>query len=276
MLGNFTEWYVGRTFTGVSSYDFYTAWGDTLIDGKHYQFLNFYHFNNNFVIREEVDSGKVYMRIPPEPSQNFDHLIYDFSLEVGDSINVLNPAAPAPPSPGYYYVDSVKYQNLYADTRKVLYLSQRDERGDGYNFTLWIEGIGSGSLINTPGSAPDTTGIGFLKCYYKDQQAYYIDDTDTSFAPCQSYFTSLEEVSTVNELFIYPNPANNEIWLNIKKADGETVVGASVYDFSGRVVLEGIILSDSSNIIDISQLPSGIYLLKLHGSESFGTTFIKN
>ena len=273
MLGDFTEWYVGITFEGVSRYDFYTAEGDTTIDNHSYKFLNYYHFNKNFVIREDTDSGKVYIRIPAETNLNYDYLVYDFSLEVGDSIEVINPIAPAPFYPGIYYVDSIKEMEFYQDIRKVLFLSQRNERGEHYNFTYWIEGIGSASLVNSPGEGPDLSGIGVLKCYYKDSQPYYIDNSDTNFSPCTSNFNGLSNFGWHPSLSIYPNPAKEYIIVGIT-GNEITPTEINIVDLLGRTYYSKVEQREDTLVISISHLPSGIYLLRLSNKPNSNIKFI--
>ena len=78
------------------------------------------------------------------PSGNRDYLLYDFSLEVGDSINIKNPASPFLEDAGYYKVDAITLLplvdlNLY----RQFYLSPATSNTISENDAIWVEGVGS-------------------------------------------------------------------------------------------------------------------------------------
>ncbi len=58
-----------------------------------------------------------------------------------------------------------------------------------------------------------------------------------------------------NEIKLFPNPAYNSV--TIKGAEGK----ANIYDLYGRKILSEININDSNNTINVSTLPSGMYLL---------------
>ena len=75
--------------------------------------------------------------------------------------------------------------------------------------------------------------------------------------------TSVENCLNNFEIQLYPNPVTNQ--LNIKS--NKRLIGAlySVYDKTGKSILTGKINTENS-IIDVSNLPSGIYLLNIEGN----------
>lgn len=73
--------------------------------------------------------------------------------------------------------------------------------------------------------------------------------------------TSLPEESRKQEINIYPNPADNYIFVNAK-ADYK------IYDISGRLQLSG---RAYNGMVDVSALTSGIYILKIEGGDRFST-----
>ena len=99
-------------------------------------------------------------------------MLYDFDMEKGDSINISNPISPFVANPGYYVVDSLvslEMQNgLY---HEVFYLSSLSVNIN--ESAVWIEGIGSLSLINAPGGTPDVSGPGKLSCYFNNGDLVY-------------------------------------------------------------------------------------------------------
>lgn len=76
--------------------------------------------------------------------------------------------------------------------------------------------------------------------------------------------TSVNENSLNNPLRIYPNPVHNKIWIERKQ-----IIGAeeySIINLEGKILLQGRITGLRQEI-DLGQLPSGCYLLKI-GNES--------
>lgn len=67
---------------------------------------------------------------------------------------------------------------------------------------------------------------------------------------------AIEDNQLESRISIHPNPANQQI--NIKT--NEKIDSISVYDISGKVVIDGF---DNLKQIDISNLRSGIYFLKM-------------
>lgn len=76
--------------------------------------------------------------------------------------------------------------------------------------------------------------------------------------PCQS--VSIAEAVAVNEWKLYPNPTTGVVTLSSDFADPRIRL-VEVYDMQGRKVLDA--LTNSSTSIDISELPSGVYSLRL-------------
>ena len=59
-----------------------------------------------------------------------------------------------------------------------------------------------------------------------------------------------------DEITIYPNPVNS-----ILKIDGE-FTNAKIYDLKGKLIMES-----SESVIDVSQLPKSIYIIKVIANE---------
>ena len=65
-----------------------------------------------------------------------------------------------------------------------------------------------------------------------------------------------------NNVKIYPNPSTGKIFI-----DSQESINYSVLDIDGRIILPQKSLSNTNEIIDLSNLPSGIYLLKLFNNQ---------
>ncbi len=78
---------------------------------------------------------------------------------------------------------------------------------------------------------------------------------------------NIDEVVDSNNFLIYPNPAENLLYLQEKE-----VVISKIYDLTGREIG-----SYNDNVLDISQLTKGIYLIAIHSGKGIKTVrFIKN
>ena len=171
MLTHDIEWQLTSCNNGCIT-DVYFIDGDTIYNGYNYFILNGYHFiSKTFWLREDIQNQTVYMSFVNNNIRK-EVLLYDFDLEIGDSINISNPISPFVTNPGYYIVDSLvslELQNgLYYE---VFYLSSSSVNIN--ESAVWIEGIGSLSLINAPGGTPNVNGPGKLSCYFNKGDLVY-------------------------------------------------------------------------------------------------------
>ena len=88
-----------------------------------------------------------------------------------------------------------------------------------------------------------------------------------------SYLPSSIKTNSENEYSIYPNPAQNEIFiLHEKNSD---ILDVKIYDLQGRLV-KAIILNSDNSKINLSELSEGSYLLKINTKKNRTTSmFIK-
>ena len=91
----------------------------------------------------------------------------------------------------------------------------------------------------------------------------------------KSYFndainTNFREEFEHSRIKISPNPVNNKL----KIANVSDIKYALIYDFTGQVIKELMVKSDEINM-DISYLPSGSYILELHGENLTRQKFLK-
>jgi hypothetical protein len=90
------------------------------------------------------------------------------------------------------------------------------------------------------------------------------------FSRKSSVFIKLNKVSDLKEnIDIFPNPASNKIYVQIKTLSKE---GAKIqlHDITGKQILSHEVLSNSE-IINIENLPSGIYFIKTYMNNKFKT-----
>ncbi|HMM11774.1 MAG TPA: DUF4397 domain-containing protein [Bacteroidales bacterium] len=81
--------------------------------------------------------------------------------------------------------------------------------------------------------------------------------------------TSLNE-RTDNRFMVFPNPATNKIQLSYEVSQGNSIT-ADVYNIAGALVksqrFDGLQQGTYNSTIDVSDLRSGVYLLRLHNEE---------
>lgn len=76
-------------------------------------------------------------------------------------------------------------------------------------------------------------------------------------------------------LTVYPNPASDEMTIKIDQLSAHEKAEMKIYDLTGRTVLYKSLTSNNSKL-DIANLSTGVYLLKLAGEKkSFRTKFVK-
>lgn len=250
MLGETNEWRVVSCFNGCVTSAYFTS-GETTVDGQTYRVLDGYHYiNGNMLIREDVQERKVYLK------QTFGHsllpefTLYDFSLEDGDTVDVYNPLSPLPEDGGQFVLDSIVLKPLQTTEHRHFYLHAVDPQASQSEGTIWIEGVGALSLINSPGEGP--TEAEHLVCALKNDELMYTD-LDSIYS-CGSL--SLEEQPSAPELQVYPNPASGFVQLSF--TENVQPLSMQLTSVDGRTVL----VEPWQAQLDISGLPSGIYLLQ--------------
>ena len=154
MLDSYKEWHLTVCNNGGCITDIYNLNNDTIFNNTIYSVLDGYHYiSGTFWLREDVQDKRVFMSYEYN-NQRRECLLYDFSLEVGDTFTITNPITPFNLFPGNFLVDSI-ISNLLLDGQyyRFFYLSPLNPLI--VEFPIWIEGIGSLSMINAPGGSPN-------------------------------------------------------------------------------------------------------------------------
>ena len=104
--------------------------------------------------------------------------------------------------------------------------------------------------------------VGGAPAACEDGFAGEVEDYTISFTAPMMASTSkpLEESVVENNIEVYPNPTTNYININVHEIGFEDTY--SIYDLSGKIVTKGQI-SSSFTKVDLSDFPSGIYLVKV-------------
>lgn len=242
------SWTIKTCFSGACTYDGYYALGDTVIYGSNYTYLNGYHYNKKFLLREDLARQQVFMMINISGDFN-EYLIYDFSLLPGDSIYLENPISPAINSKGYYTVDSILSKSYHGVSRRFFYLSANDP-SSFHPYAEWIEGIGSTAMINTPGVAGDSVKLAELTCVIENGLQIYSRRANDS-------------CSIAANIGSGARPNLCDMWF-----DGKTlrfncqqkprIKNCRIFNSSGQIVSE--LIEKEQLETDLSTLPLGVYL----------------
>lgn len=251
MLGETNEWRAVSCFGGCIT-DTYFALGDTLVDGNLYKVLDGYHYiQGNFLIREDTQERTVYMKLLGSHTVLDEYPLYDFSVSVDDTINVYNPISPLPEYGGEFVVDSIVPRTLENGDHRFFYLHAVSSSVSGSEKTVWVEGVGALSLINSPGAPP--TEEGHIGCAFKDGILMYAR-TD-SIGSCGAL--SVSNPDKAESFMVYPNPSSE--FVNLRYNGTTNPESILVFSSEGRLVLT----TSWRTRLNVSELDTGFYLVEL-------------
>ncbi|NND63582.1 MAG: T9SS type A sorting domain-containing protein [Flavobacteriaceae bacterium] len=262
LLSDFNEWQLTTCYFGCITDVYYTN-GDTIVDSKQYKVLDGFHYiSRTFLLREEVSNKQVYLTRVIDENSWEEFLLYDFSLEVGDSIEMMNPITPFPANGGYFTVDSIISRELNdGNEYDHFYFSPSPSNQTSTNNAKWIEGIGSMSIINAPGGDPDINGAGHLSCYFKDGVSVY-SNLD-SISSCEAFLDIPKLYKPKLELKAVYNAAQNELLIR----SSTKLKFIDLYDIRGRRVKSQANFNSTFVGIDTSSLQQGNYILVAYDRE---------
>jgi hypothetical protein len=273
MLNDYNEWQVTTCYFGCITDAYYTD-GDTIVDNFNYKILDGYHYiSRTFLLREDVNTQKVYLNYIS--NNKGEYLLYDFALSVGDSIDMKNPITPFPEDAGYYTLDSIVSKPLFnANHYDHYYLSPSESNTISTTNAVWIEGIGSLSIVNAPSGHPDINAAGHLSCAFKNGELTY-SNLDSISACNPEYSLKVEN---------FKDPLSNIILINsfsynyFELKNTKMISKINIYDITGRKV-KSFLNTDQSEIrVDIADYQSGNYFVKVITKNLNNRTFkiIKN
>ncbi len=267
MLDSTREWHLTSCFSGCIT-DVYYINSDTLVQGVNYKVLDGFHYiSRSFLFREELANQRVFLSYPAGGKGNEEVLLYDFSLSVGDSFSMKNPITPFPAEGGLFILDSIIPRQLLDGLNHRFYYFSPTTNNSNIQFPIWVEGIGSLSLINAPGGTPDVLGAGKISCHFKNGNIIY-SQLD-SISACIPMNISLPE-SLEPQFKIYPTLVNNTLHIE----GGSAINRLHIYNSKGQIVLKKKQFSPSeTQLLPTTSLPSGCYFLHLevanHSTQSF-------
>jgi hypothetical protein len=242
----------------------FTLSGDTTINSNIYHKLNTPFIQHNGIgqcsslpigyrgaLREDVLNKRVYYIAP---LSTVEELLYDFNLNVGDTIT----GALSAVSGILDTVISIDTILIGNDYRKIWYISS-------YYSIYIIEGIGStyGLISQTPGNIPDADGIE-LDCHSVDMIPLYPNNSTS----CNT-ITSIKYNKRNNaNISIMPNPSNGAFIVELPS--NHNWVTLNIADNQGKTVRQENVSTQSK--VSFSLDISGLYLLRLVDNNGLTTT----
>ncbi|MDX1653397.1 MAG: T9SS type A sorting domain-containing protein [Brumimicrobium sp.] len=211
------------------------------------------------LIREDLVENKLYAISKDSVNE---HLLYDFSLNVGDQTTVFPLEDGVHSGPVNVKVDAI--DNIYIDNafRRKLKISGVDQN-TGIT-EEWIEGIGSTFGLFGSGLTGVVVFDAFypvLLCYEEDSVLLY-DNPD--YSTCYEPSSSLDKHLKTIGIKIHPNPSSQNIVVESDLIEVEY----KIFSIGGRLIKEGNIGLNKK--INISEIPDGVYHIKLISKDRIG------
>lgn len=224
----------------------YKASGDTIISSESYKKLyatseeNPENWSLWCFMREDMDK-RVWLRMDSEDDE---FLMYDFSIDVGDSVLV------GIYEPVYLLVDSISEININQTVRNKYWLSCN--MMPEYSET-WVEGIGSNKGICWSGSAFVVGGWYWFLCMSENGELIYMNP---NYESCY-LITDINEIEK-SSLKVFPNPTRNT--LSIENTENIEIESISLLNVNGQIIKQ---FELNNTRLDISNISSGYYILKI-------------
>ena len=236
------------------STEYFTFQKDTIINDVEYKKLYKSKKENPiypqdwylFSFMREEDNKKVWQFKTNAFGEQWEKLLYDFSLEVGDTI----------PEEIIYcgsnckiIIDDIATMTLHnGEVRKVFRFSRFGDVMPDY----WIEGIGSNSELILPFGSDIIGGFYELLCFHENNELIFFNN---NYQTC--YKNSLEIIESHKNFNIYPNPAKDILYFENK--DNLNIVCVSLVNIMGQIVKQ---YNPNDSQISVLGIPSGMYFIK--------------
>ncbi len=239
----------------IDSTNYFININDTI----YYSILDNNYFEYGY-FREDKLEQKIYKR---DNESSNEILIYDFSMEVGDSIPTCEGS--------YIYMDSIKTEDFFGVERNVYYLTDKGHEGN----IVWIEGIGS--LAGVPFSyySPEIYWTGsfnyYLSCYYENEELSYLSYYGNLWG---CHFEIDHESPQLHEISIEQDTValNEQItaWVHVSDQSPINITATFTSPNQNAYSISNFSLSDSipyaykATFSDFNNEPGDWYLSKIH------------
>ena len=257
---------------------------DTIVNSKTYHQLFYSLVDSTY---NNIDTSLKYIGCIREANKQIyylskdsihEYLLYDFSLNVGDTIKYDYSAFTF--IYGWGKIDTLVVTSIDsiliydASYRKRINFSTYNA---GFtiplNFIQWIEGIGNNMGLLFPIALEPTNGSNnWLLCYKQNDSLIYSSSSTISPYDCFPIIQQIHENILINQkISIYPNPVNDK--LNIK-TNSNAEQSIEITNLLGQTVYKNNIRM--KGIVNTSAFAKGVYILKLSSDkETVVRKFVK-
>lgn len=233
---------------------------DTILNGTEYKKLQSKKYAN-FYIREDTIIQKVWIKY----ADSAEVLVYDFALQVGDSITMTGFWGTSLINQTKFKIDSITVDSFEGVARRVWHLNP-------FSFT-WIEGVGStyGLLATfSPGlwfttNPPCSYPINYyLLCAHQGAKLNFLNKCIKS---CYFPGVGIDKIPENEKppFSCYPNPVHSQLSIGLDRADGQNY-NYALFDVFGKEICQG--MGNEDFTIDLSFLPPATYILIISGNSS--------
>jgi len=133
----------------------------------------------------------------------------------------------------------------------------------GYNVYRDNEKLNEGLIPATELSFVDENlELGTQYCY--QVEVVYNDCKETLITDENCQTLSIRDISGANNFVIYPNPANNVLYVTMGHDKGINPLVIEIYDIYGRNLTPHTSYLTPHTSLDISDLPTGLYFVKIY------------
>jgi len=225
-----------------------------------------------------TENEKVFFRNGLGPGSGFgvkEYLLYDFSLEPGDSVKLVRiwftPTSLTIFGEAYYSLEQKPDSIAMPQGWRKRWLVNAHSSLQPFQET-WIEGLGStyGPLIRF--SCDTVLATAEVQCFWHHGTIEYQKDPaalcDIQFPP-DCLATLNTSPSKDQGVFISPNPFTDALQVSLS-ADVKPFGSLQLYDMLGRSVPTHWLTTGNSYILDRGSLPNGIYFLCIQSADNRG------
>ncbi|MBQ5856852.1 MAG: T9SS type A sorting domain-containing protein [Bacteroidales bacterium] len=296
----------------------YALHGDTIINEKKYSKVYKQTSNEAFefdidkaeyfcAIRNDVENKRVYgvykKELPIKYHDNIyytnrtskkEFLLYDFSLNLGDTVSVAN--FDEAENDGFIrYVKFKRVETIGIDITNNTFVTLHDndsifvlangeqrkrilmENISETLFQSWIEGIGSsdGPFNHYNNFSFELFTIKRLLCYNENDECLYkqscfdYDENDDCFT---NYYPDNVVENNENDIMIYPNPATTNVEVSYTLPEGMTSATLVMTNTLGvNVMTAQLDGNNGETTLSLEELPSGIYFYTIKCGENVKT-----
>ena len=249
---------------------------DTIINNKEYKIVGWENTNKDYALRTDsvskvwviyldrligygTENDSIYIESDDSwiyrlSNDSTEYILYDYDVALGDNIDIYVPpfadSGIFPETGGMFSFLIMSFGSSVICVNNEQREAMHFEIEDPYAFFHHVGGIGAirGGLIYTESTT---------YWYSHDVVISRVFQYGVQIYPCP---VNIESNSIMAYPKVYPNPANTFINIDLPENIDKDVL--RIYTIIGSLV-KSVELKQSSSIIDISDLPSGLYLLNL-------------